>query len=169
VRYVAKRELGRGIVYISRSLREGESALVSRTGDFGAGQRELQKLGDLSEEGICPVVFPEGTRSRSGRVQDFYNGAVRVILERHPLPVLSVALDGGHSIATVTRLLTRLRGTTYRVRPLTLYPAPHGKREIIQLLARLKTEITIQVESWRAADRRQAAAAASMDIKKTHT
>lgn len=148
VRFVAKRELGRGILYVSRNLRLGESALVSRTKDFSQGQEALRRLAALSEEGICPVIFPEGTRSRSGQVRDFYNGAVRVILERHPMPVLSVAVDGGHSIATITRLLLHLRGTTYRVRPLTLYPAPHGKKEIVELLARLKAEITDEVERW---------------------
>lgn len=148
VRFVAKRELGRGILYVSRNLRVGESALVSRTKDFSQGQEELKRFGGLSAEGICPVVFPEGTRSRSGKVQDFYSGAVRVILERYPMPVLSVALDGGYNIATITRLFTRLRGTTYRVQPMTLYPAPHGKREILELLGKLKAEITSQVEAW---------------------
>ena len=148
VRFVAKRELGRGILYVSRNLRWGGSALVSRTRDFSEGQQELRRFSDLSEEGICPVVFPEGTRSRSGKVQEFYNGAVRVVLERHPMPVLSVALDGGHAIATITRLLLRLGGTTFRVKPLTLYPAPHGKREIIELLGRIRTEISAQVEEW---------------------
>jgi len=153
MRFVAKRELGRGVLYVSRSLREGESALVSRTSDFSQGQQELRRLGALSTEGICPVVFPEGTRSRTGRVQDFYTGAVRVILESHPLPVLSVAVDGGHVIATITRLLTRLPRCTYRVRPLTLYPAPRGKREIAELLEKVKAEITDQVDRWHRGDR----------------
>jgi 1-acyl-sn-glycerol-3-phosphate acyltransferase len=148
VRFVAKRELGRGIPYVSRSLRFGESALVSRTKDFSKGQKALRRFAALSEEGICPVIFPEGTRSRSGKVQDFYNGAVRIVLEGHPLPVLSVAVDGGQRIATITRVLTRLRGTTFRVKPLTLYPAPHGKKEIIELLGKLRTEISAQVEAW---------------------
>ena len=148
VRFVAKRELGRGIPYVSRNLRFGESALVSRTKDFGEGQRALRRLGALSEEGICPVIFPEGTRSRSGKVQDFFNGAVRVILERYPMPVLSVAVDGGHKIATITRVLLHVRGTTYRAKPLTLYPAPRGKKEIIALLGKLKAEISSQVERW---------------------
>ena len=148
VRFVAKRELRRGIVYISRNLRDGGSALISRTKDFSAGQQELRRFADLSEEGICPVVFPEGTRSRNGKVQDFYNGAVRVILERHPMPVLSMALDGGSNIATVTRLLTRLPGTTYRSQPLTLYPAPHGKKEIIEMLGKIRAEIDAQVREW---------------------
>lgn len=148
VRFVAKRELGRGVPYVSRSLRLGESALVSRTKDFSKGQKALRRLAALSEEGICPVIFPEGTRSRSGRVQDFYNGAVRMVLEGHPMPVLSVAVDGGHRIATITRVLLHLRGAMFRVKPLTLYPAPHGKKEIIELLGKLKAEISAQVEEW---------------------
>ncbi len=152
VRFVAKRELGRGIPYVSRNLRFGGAALVSRKSDFGEGQKSLRRFADLSLQGICPVVFPEGTRSKSGRIQEFYNGAVRVVLERHPMPVLSVALDGGHRIATIARLLLHLRGTTYRVKPLTLYPAPRGKKEIIELLGKLKAEISSQVEEWHRAD-----------------
>jgi len=148
VRFVAKRELGRGIPYVSRSLRLGESALVSRTRDFSEGQKALRRFADLAEDGICPVVFPEGTRSRTGKVQEFYQGAVRVVLERHPMPVLSVAVDGGHRIATIARVLLHLRGITFRVKPLTLYAAPHGKKEIIELLGKLRTEISGQVEEW---------------------
>jgi 1-acyl-sn-glycerol-3-phosphate acyltransferase len=149
LRYVAKRSLRRGIPYISQNLRVGRSALISRTGNFGQGQEELVKLGALSREGICPVVFPEGTRSRTGRINDFYTGAARVILERFPMPVLSVALDGGHSIATITKVLLHVRGATFRVKPLTLYPAPHGKKEITQLLETMKAEISDQVMKWR--------------------
>jgi 1-acyl-sn-glycerol-3-phosphate acyltransferase len=149
LRYVAKKSLGRGIPYISQILRIGGSALISRTGNFGQGQEELLKMGALSREGICPVVFPEGTRSRTGRIQEFYTGAVRLILERYPMPVMSVALDGGQSIATITRVLLHLRRATFRVKPLTLYPAPHGKREITELLGKMKAEISDQVMKWR--------------------
>jgi hypothetical protein len=74
------------------------------------------------------------------------------------MPVLSVAVDGGHTIATIPRLLLHLRGATYRVRPLTLHPAPHGKKEIMELLGKLKAEISDQVAGWRLADSRKAGA-----------
>jgi 1-acyl-sn-glycerol-3-phosphate acyltransferase len=150
LRYVAKRELARGLPYISPSLRMGGHALISRTGSFREGQEAMKALAELGSHGICPVVFPEGTRSRDGRVKEFFTGAMRVMLERNPLPVLSVAVDGGYRLATVPRLITGTRGTTYRVKPLTLYPAPHGKREIQEIIARTEAEIRAQVEDWRA-------------------
>ena len=149
VRFVAKKKLGRGIPYISAVLRLGQHALISRTGNYREGQNELRKFADLSRQGICPIVFPEGSRSRTGRVHSFYSGAVRIILERTLLPVLSVAVDGGYRICTLPKLMTNVRGTCYRVKPLTLYPAPHGKKEITELLGKVELEIVAQVEAWR--------------------
>ena len=152
LRFVAKKSLGRWIPYVSTSLRWGKHALISRTGEYREGQQELRRFADLSKEGICPVVFPEGTRSRSGEVGDFYTGAVRIILERAPIPVLAVAIDGGYRIATLARLLGKLHGTHYRIRPLTLYPPPRGKKEIIELLEKVRNEIVGQVREWRESD-----------------
>jgi 1-acyl-sn-glycerol-3-phosphate acyltransferase len=75
---------------------------------------------------------------------------VRIILERAKLPVLSVAVDGGWHVSNLPKLVTRLRGTRYRIKPLTLYPAPAGKREILQLLATIEKELAAQVRAWRA-------------------
>jgi 1-acyl-sn-glycerol-3-phosphate acyltransferase len=155
MRFVAKKSLGHGIPYVSTSLRWGHHALISRTGDYREGQQELRRFADLSKEGICPAVFPEGTRSRSGEVGAFFSGAVRIILERTPMPVVSVAIDGGYRIATLARLLGKLRGTYYRIKPLTLYPAPHGKREIMELLEKVRREIVGQVEVWRKGDQKR--------------
>lgn len=149
LRYVAKKELAKGLPYISPSLRMGRHALISRTGDYRRGQESMRRLATLAKEGICPVVFPEGTRSRDGRVKGFYAGALRVMLENQPMPVLSVAVDGGYRIATVPRLLLHARGTCYRVRPLTLYPPPRGKREIVDLVQVIEREIAAQVAAWR--------------------
>lgn len=149
LRFVAKKELSRGIPYISIILRIGGHAIISRTGDYRKGHEELRRFAELARQGICPVVFPEGTRSRTGRVGGFYAGAVRIILERARIPVLSVAVDGGYRMSTVPGLLRNLRGTFYRVKPLTLYRAPNGKREILEVLAKIETEIAVQIGAWR--------------------
>ena len=152
VRYVSKKELGRGVPMVSRMLRVGQSALISRTGDYRRGHAELRRLAALSRQGYCPVVFPEGTRSRPGRVRDFQAGAVLIILESEPMPVMSVAVDGGYSISKVWKILVNLRGTHYRVKPLTLYPAPRGKKAVVDLLEKMQAEIAEQVDAWRRED-----------------
>jgi 1-acyl-sn-glycerol-3-phosphate acyltransferase len=153
LRYVSKRELSHGIPYVSAALRWGRHALISRTGDYRQGHAVLRRFAELTRQGICPVVFPEGTRSRTGRVGGFYAGAVRIILEHAPIPVLSVAVDGGYHLSTITSLLAHVRGAHYRVKPLTLHPAPHGKREIIDLLGTIQAEIEAQVQTWRLNER----------------
>jgi hypothetical protein len=47
--------------------------------------------------------------------------------------------------------MTSLRGTSYKALPLTLYPPPHGKKEILELLERIEKEIAGQVRKWRTA------------------
>jgi 1-acyl-sn-glycerol-3-phosphate acyltransferase len=149
IRFVAKSELRHGVPYISLALRLGRHAVISRTSDYRAGRRTMVKLADLTASGVCPMVYPEGRRSRTGEVQRFQSGAFRIILERAPLPVLSVAVDGGYRISTLTRLITSLAGTRYIAQPLTLYPAPRGKKEVLELLEKVEKEIAGQVRRWR--------------------
>jgi len=154
IRFVAKRELGRWVPYVSLNLRAGQHAVISRTSDFRHGHRALAKLADLAGRGYCPVIFPEGRRSRTGDVQPFQAGGARIILERAPLPVLSVAVNGGYRISGLRDLLSNMGSTFYRLKPLTLYPAPRNKAEILDILSRTHDEICRQVLSWQEEDRR---------------
>jgi len=152
VRFVAKRELRKNIPYVSLALRDGGHALISRTSDFREGVEELHRFAALSGRGISPAVFPEGTRSRDGRLKRFNAGAFRLILQSAPLPVLSVAIDGAWRTATVTGLAVHLGRARYRIRPLSLYPPPRGKHQIQQVLDTAEAEIAAQIERWRGYD-----------------
>lgn len=149
LRFVAKKELGRYIPYISLSLRAGGHAIISRTGAFRDGARAMARLAELSSRGISPAVFPEGTRSPTGRVGRFNSGAFRIILERASLPVLSAAVDGGWRIGKLKGLVKNLGRTRYRIRLLGLHPAPRGKREILETLGKVEREIRTQMDDWR--------------------
>jgi 1-acyl-sn-glycerol-3-phosphate acyltransferase len=150
LRFVAKKELGKYIPYISLSLREGGHAIISRTGDFRDGARAMARLADLSSRGISPAVFPEGTRSKTGKVGRFNSGAVRIILERASLPVLAAAVDGGWRIGKLKGLVKNFGRTRYRIRLLALHSAPRGKREILETLGKVEQEIRAQMDDWRA-------------------
>ena len=150
VRFVAKKELGRGIPAFSFGLRKGEHALIDRHGEFKAAQAELIRLARMAEErGICPVVFPEGTRSRSGHVGAFHSAAVRTILAHAELPVVSVAVAGGFEISHLRGLIRNLKGCVYRVRFLSLYPHTGQRNAVHEILQRSHDEIERQVEQWR--------------------
>jgi 1-acyl-sn-glycerol-3-phosphate acyltransferase len=149
VGFVAKRELRRGFPSVSVALRKGKHALISRRGAFGRARRELIKLAHYAPEGVCPVVFPEGTRSRTGRVNAFHSAAVRTILDERPMPIVSVAVDGGYRIAGIRGLITNLRGCIYRLKLLSLYPQTRQRGRIKEILESSHREISIQVEQWR--------------------
>jgi len=150
VRFVAKKELARGIPAFSFGLRKGEHALIDRHGDFKAAQAELIRLARLAEErGICPVVFPEGTRSRSGHVGAFHSAAVRTILTHAALPVVSVAVGGGFEISHFRDLVRNLKDCVYRVKFLSLYPATGQRNAVHEILRQSHDEIERQVEQWR--------------------
>lgn len=149
VGFVAKRELRRGFPAVSIALRRGKHALISRRGEFSAARRELVKLARYSREGVCPVVFPEGTRSRTGKVRSFHSAAVRTILDETAMPVVSVAVDGGYRIADVRGLTANLRNCIYRVKLLSLYPVTGQRSKIKDIIDRSHAEISKQVKQWR--------------------
>jgi len=149
VGFVAKRELRRGFPAVSVALRKGKHALIDRKGDFHAARRELKKMAHYAREGICPVVFPEGTRSRSGRVGPFHSAAVRTILEETPMPIVSVAVDGGYRIAGFRDLLKNLKGCIYRIKLLSVYPATSDRKTVKEIIGKTHSEISKQVEQWR--------------------
>jgi long-chain acyl-CoA synthetase len=59
------------------------------------------------------VWFPEGTRSRSGRIGSFKPG-VGMLLNAHRVPVLPVIIEGTHEAWPVGRSFPRLRPVTVR-------------------------------------------------------
>ncbi len=148
LRFVAKRELRFGLPSFSVALRRGRHALIERRGGMRANERRLERLArDSSRNGWCPVIFPEGTRTRD--VQPFHSAGVRMVERTAPFPVVTVALHGGYRIARLMGLILHLPGTVFRIRVLSCYPAPRDRQETMALLERARAEITDQVNQWK--------------------
>ncbi len=156
LKFVAKDSLRRGIPTVSKCLRYSEHAFIDRRGPFRRTQRTLRRLARLDRDpaaatGFPPcsfAVFPEGTRSRDGRVGPFHRAGLRVLADLTGLPVVSAALDGGTTIARL-RTLRNLAGVHYRVRVLSVYPPPADKRAVAEVMDRSRAEIIDQVAAWR--------------------
>lgn len=95
VRFVAKRELFR-IPIFGWYMRLGGHVPVERSNHARAVQ-SLRQAAALVRAGTSLIVFPEGTRSRSGRIQPFKKGPFVVAMQAR-VPVIPIAISGSGNV-----------------------------------------------------------------------
>lgn len=150
LRFVAKEELQRHVPVVSEILRSQEHALMPRSGSPSSMMKVLDSFSHrVIERGWIPVVFPEGTRSRDGSVGKFYAAGFRRILDKAPMPVVVIALDGGYKFATLGAFLRKMEDGAFRVKVLKVYDTPRTKTEQIRILDEGKILIEEQLSAWR--------------------
>lgn len=141
--FVAKRELSRGVPFVSYVLRHSGAALIDR-------RNSRQALGAITEmaslahrENLSMVIFPEGTRSRDGQVKPFAWKGIATLLEHCPNAlIVPVAINGtwklhrnkGFAISTGNRLTWKVLSP--------LEPAGRDPEELtLQLRAMISREV----------------------------
>lgn len=83
-KFISKIELTKGIPSISYNLKVGGGANIDRK-DPRQSITELMKLGQrMKENNWSTVIFPEGTRSKDGRVKTFQSAGIATILKKCP-------------------------------------------------------------------------------------
>ncbi|MCU0340286.1 MAG: 1-acyl-sn-glycerol-3-phosphate acyltransferase [Spirosomaceae bacterium] len=86
--FVSKIELSKGIPSISYNLRHSGAALINRK-DGKQAIGEILKLSRLIEETkFSGVIFPEGTRSRTGALKEFATGGIKALLAKAPSAIV---------------------------------------------------------------------------------
>jgi len=87
-KFVSKLELGKGIPSVSYNLRHGGSILIDRK-DAKQALREISKLGQYIEKHKrAAVIFPEGTRSRTGHPKKFQPMGLKILMKNAPSALL---------------------------------------------------------------------------------
>lgn len=96
-KFISKIELGKGIPSISYNLRKGGSALIDRKNRSQA-IKEIIKLGrQIETHNYAACIFPEGTRSKDGKVKKFKVGGIETLLKTAPSAVVvPFAINGNH-------------------------------------------------------------------------
>lgn len=83
-KFVSKKELGNGIPSVSFNLRHGGSVLIDRTDP----KQALPVIKGLSEyiekHNRSAVIFPEGTRSRTGKPKPFQQSGLKILCKYAP-------------------------------------------------------------------------------------
>lgn len=83
-KFVSKKELGKGIPSVSFNLKYGGAALIDRK-DRGQSIRELVKFSKrIHDNTWSATIFPEGTRSRTGKPKSFSVGGLKTIIHYNP-------------------------------------------------------------------------------------
>lgn len=78
-KFISKKELGKGIPSVSLNLRIGGSALIDRK-DGKQALVEIKKVGEyINTNNYSVVIFPEGTRSKTGIPKEFAANGLKML------------------------------------------------------------------------------------------
>lgn len=106
LRFVMKSEMGK-VPFLGQYARAMGMVFIERD-SRRAGSKMLREVVDLLRDGATLCVFPEGTRSRDGRLAPFKGGAFQAAIDAG-VEVLPVAIEGAGDVLSPEGL--------FRVRP----------------------------------------------------
>lgn len=87
-KFISKIELGKGIPSVSFNLRHGGSVLIDRK-DPKQSLRAILGFGKYIERNkYSAVIFPEGTRSKTGRPREFRTNGIKMLVKSSPSALL---------------------------------------------------------------------------------
>jgi len=130
--------------------------LLRMSGDIAVDRRDRDSRGNVLAqartylEQKCSVMFfPEGTRSRDGRVHRFADGAFRLAI-KSGVPVLPIAIDGTRQALPKHSIWFQPNPEKIRVRVLPpVDTSEYGPDESRELQREVRARIIAQVAEWR--------------------
>ncbi len=90
-KWLMKAEL-RKVPFVGTACKAAGHVFIDRSSPMAA-KRSLQDIEKVLTNGVCTVIFPEGTRTLDGQVGRFKRGAFQIALELN-LPVIPISLTG---------------------------------------------------------------------------
>ncbi|MCT4614050.1 MAG: 1-acyl-sn-glycerol-3-phosphate acyltransferase [Marinifilaceae bacterium] len=98
-KFIAKKELGKGIPSVSYNLKKSGSALIDRKNRYQSIE-EIVRLGKLIHKtNTAAAIFPEGTRSKTGKMRKFKTAGIKSLIEQAPNAlIVPFAINGNYKI-----------------------------------------------------------------------
>lgn len=128
-----KREL-MGIPLLGTAMRMANFVPVGRRRSRGAAQASVSAAAAAVRSGMHFLIFPEGTRSRTGRLGSFKNGPFYLAMETGA-PVIPVAISGTQTLMPKNSM--RIKAGVARVQMLpAIWPANFDNREELMCAVR---------------------------------
>ena len=136
-KFVAKKELGKGLPSISYHLRNGGNVLIDRKAPKASLEAITRFAKRVGENKWSVVIFPEGTRTRNGQPKKFQRAGLRTLISHLPAAVLvPVSINNSWKLAQwkyfPMPIGVRLEVTIQKV----IYPQELEMEKAIDLLER---------------------------------
>jgi 1-acyl-sn-glycerol-3-phosphate acyltransferase len=133
--------------------------LLRMSGDIPVDRRDresranvLKRTQDYLEKNCSVMFFPEGTRSRNGRVHRFANGAFRLAL-KEGVPVIPIAIDGTQRALPKHSIWFDPNPDPIRVRVLpAVDPEAVNAHDAATFQRTVRARIVEQIAAWRGVD-----------------
>ncbi|MFA5328437.1 MAG: lysophospholipid acyltransferase family protein [Prolixibacteraceae bacterium] len=98
-KFISKVELGKWIPSISYNLRHGGSVLIDRKNPRQAVKDILTLGKHIEENNYAACIFPEGTRTRDGKVKQFMSAGIASLYKTSPSAlIVPFAIDGNYEL-----------------------------------------------------------------------
>lgn len=98
-KFISKKELGKGIPSISYNLRHGGSVLIDRKNPRQSVKDILMLGKHIEENNYAACIFPEGTRSKNGKVKSFMPAGVASLVKSSPSAlIVPFAIKGNYEL-----------------------------------------------------------------------
>ncbi|PCJ92854.1 MAG: 1-acyl-sn-glycerol-3-phosphate acyltransferase [Flavobacteriaceae bacterium] len=145
-KFVSKKELGKGIPSVSYNLRHNGSALIDRK-DGKQAILEISRLGKAIEKNNwSAVIFPEGTRSRTGHPKKFQPTGLKILLKKAPSAlVVPISINNSWKMLRYGKFPMGLGAhITHDV-----HPPIENKGDIDELVTKIENQITFGITSFK--------------------
>lgn len=141
-KWVARHELFR-LPLFGWVLRLGGYISVRR-GNTTDSVRMLAQCGSLLERGVPVLMFPEGTRSKTGQVGRFKSGAF-ILAARHGVPLVPIAMRGALEAISEGRI--RAACVVLRLRVLPPVSPPVEGSEVLAVQRKVEQSVREAVDA----------------------
>lgn len=145
VRVIVKKEVFR-IPVLNYAMRRAEFISVDREGKE-AGKQSIEKAVELiKQKKYSFLVFPEGTRSRSGELQEFRRGGFFLAVDSHT-PILPAVIKGSHKLMPKHSFFVK-RGKVEVIFLPAVSMNDYNRENMFELMDRVRRTISQELEKY---------------------
>ncbi len=151
VRFVAKDALSKNwIPLVGPMLKSHGHCFIPRRGGTSLVMQRIDLFAKRCLENKWnPVIFPEGTRSKTGEMGKFFSAGFRRIADATKLPVAVCVIDDGYKINDILHVMENMHKINYRAKVLKVFPPAVTKEEQVAVLESARALMQSQLDAWR--------------------